>query len=145
MHFKTTIFYLVASCPGVCVANRISCFCEAILDIDHLCKSDLRCCVAKKLFDGESPPKELIIPKDDKNCQDGNSGVSTKDDDKEEEKKVEKEEIEEEEEEEEEEEAMETSESKKDIKVNADKKNPKDEIPTNVRCRGTCVTGRVEP
>merc|ERR1712079_799297 len=39
------------SCPGVCVANRISCFCEAILDVDHLCKADLRCCVAKKVFD----------------------------------------------------------------------------------------------
>merc|ERR1711876_64818 len=62
------------SCPGVCVANRISCFCEAILDVDHLCKADLRCCVAKKVFDDkEKTPKELIIPKNDKRCQDGSN------------------------------------------------------------------------
>ncbi|CAB4065789.1 Serine protease hepsin,Protein masquerade [Lepeophtheirus salmonis] len=36
------------SCPGVCVAQRLANFCEAILDVNQLCKSDLRCCVAKR-------------------------------------------------------------------------------------------------
>ena len=118
----------------MCVANRISCFCEAILDVDHLCKADLRCCVAKKVFDDkEKTPKELIIPKNDKRCQDGSN------DNEEDEEEIE--------EDEEEEEVMETSESKKDVKVekkedkkeSVQKKEP--EIPASKRCRGTCVTG----
>eukprot|EP00094_Tigriopus_californicus_P003145 TCALIF_03027-PA protein Name:"Similar to KLKB1 Plasma kallikrein (Homo sapiens)" AED:0.08 eAED:0.09 QI:336/0.62/0.44/1/1/1/9/537/914 len=51
------------SCPGVCVAERLSGFCEAILNINGLCKTDLRCCVAKQYFGGD-PPKELVYPKD---------------------------------------------------------------------------------
>ena len=43
------------------MAERLSGFCEAILNIQGLCKSSLRCCVAKQLFDGDYPP-ELIIP-----------------------------------------------------------------------------------
>merc|ERR1711892_923552 len=57
-------------CPEVCVADRISCFCEAILDIDDLCKPNLRCCVARKIFDDEDTPDELIIPKQDERCRD---------------------------------------------------------------------------
>merc|ERR1712150_277329 len=87
---KTTV------CPGVCVADRISCFCEAILDIPSLCKENLRCCVAKKIFGSENTPEELIFPKEDKRCKSGSSD----------------EEEDEEEEEEDEEEIMETSESK---------------------------------
>ena len=30
------------TCPGVCVAERLSGFCEAILNVDDLCKSNLR-------------------------------------------------------------------------------------------------------
>ena len=126
----------LASCPGVCVANRISCFCEAILDIDRLCKSDLRCCVAKKVFEDEDTPKELIFPKDDEQCQDGSDNS---DDEKDEKVDVKNEE---------EEEVMETSESKKDVTVDDNEDEKKDnekesdsKIPPNVRCRGTCVTG----
>ena len=43
------------------MAERLSGFCEAILNIQGLSKSSLRCCVAKQLFDGDYPP-ELIIP-----------------------------------------------------------------------------------
>jgi hypothetical protein len=43
------------------VAERLSGFCEAILDISGICKSELRCCVAKQIFKGDYPP-ELIIP-----------------------------------------------------------------------------------
>merc|ERR1712228_362563 len=60
-------------CPGVCVADRISCFCEAILDIPSLCKENLRCCVAKKIFGSENTPEELIFPKEDSRCKSGSS------------------------------------------------------------------------
>merc|ERR1712141_314441 len=49
------------TCPGVCVAERLSGFCEAILNIQGLCKDSLRCCVAKQIFNGNYP-EELIIP-----------------------------------------------------------------------------------
>lgn len=55
------------TCPGVCVAERLSGFCEAILAIDGICKSELRCCVAKQIFDGNYPP-ELIIPSKNSNA-----------------------------------------------------------------------------
>jgi kallikrein len=43
------------------VAERLSGFCEAILNVDDLCKSSLRCCVAKNAF-GTNPPDVLVIP-----------------------------------------------------------------------------------
>jgi len=149
---KTTV------CPGVCVADRISCFCEAILDIPSLCKENLRCCVAKKIFGSENTPEELIFPKEDKRCKSGSSN----------------EEEDEEEEEEEEEEIMETSESKNKLalakeklkkaeerkekerkemeakkrkeeleKQRKKKKKEEEQSATSPegRCRGTCVTG----
>ena len=52
------------SCPGVCVAQRISSFCEALLDVNGLCKSEQTCCVAASLFNTvNSPPKEFILQK----------------------------------------------------------------------------------
>ena len=84
-HFEPdTEPFSLGSCPGVCVAERISCFCEAILDVDNLCKSDLRCCVAKKLFEDndEVSADQLIIPKNDERCKEGEE---EEDDEKEEE------------------------------------------------------------
>ena len=43
------------------MAERLSGFCEAILNINGICTSDLKCCVAKQIFKGEYPP-ELVIP-----------------------------------------------------------------------------------
>ena len=43
------------------MAERLSGFCEAILNIQGLCKDSLRCCVAKQIFNGNYP-EELIIP-----------------------------------------------------------------------------------
>ena len=129
---------VAASCPGVCVAERISCFCEAILDVDNLCKSELRCCVAKKLFEDNDEVSEdqLIIPKNDKRCKDG-------EDETEEEEIQEKKDNDVEEDEEEEEEVMDTSESKKDVKVKSeDDDKDRSDLPQNCRARGgTCVTG----
>ena len=99
------IFHFCAAvCPGVCVADRISCFCEAILDIPSLCKENLRCCVAKKIFGSENTPEELIFPKEDSRCKSGGSNKDKKDD-------------EEEDEEEEEEEIMDTAESNTKLKL----------------------------
>ena len=49
------------TCPGVCVAERLSGFCEAILNVDDLCKSNLRCCVSKETYDDDAPGA-LFIP-----------------------------------------------------------------------------------
>lgn len=52
----------VRVCPGVCVAERISQYCEAALDVAQLCHSDLRCCVSGDLFDDvDNPPKEFVL------------------------------------------------------------------------------------
>ncbi|XP_060537033.1 protein masquerade isoform X2 [Cylas formicarius] len=46
---------------GVCVAERIADYCEAILNTENLCKTGLRCCVSSDSF-GDKPPADLIIP-----------------------------------------------------------------------------------
>jgi hypothetical protein len=33
----------------------LSGFCEAILNVDGVCKPDLKCCVSKQLFNGKLP------------------------------------------------------------------------------------------
>lgn len=48
-------------CPGVCVATRISDYCEAVLNVDGLCKTAMKCCVTKSLFGDSEPPPELVI------------------------------------------------------------------------------------
>merc|ERR1719270_854116 len=49
-------------CPGVCVAERLSGFCEAILDVPGICSSNMKCCVSKQIFEGENIPAGLVIP-----------------------------------------------------------------------------------
>ncbi|KAF5303769.1 hypothetical protein FQA39_LY09842 [Lamprigera yunnana] len=51
----------VKMCPGVCVAERISDYCEAILTTEDLCKPTLKCCVSSDVFGDKAPPN-LIIP-----------------------------------------------------------------------------------
>jgi len=52
----------VKACPGVCVAERIADYCEAVLDVVELCKPGLRCCVSRDAYgDGELPPKLVLI------------------------------------------------------------------------------------
>ncbi|KAK5639600.1 hypothetical protein RI129_012092 [Pyrocoelia pectoralis] len=51
----------VKACPGVCVAERISDYCEAILTTEDLCKPSLKCCVSSDVF-GDKIPPNLIIP-----------------------------------------------------------------------------------
>ncbi|XP_050421336.1 protein masquerade isoform X2 [Adelges cooleyi] len=42
----------VITCPGVCVAERIADYCEAVLNVTEMCKTGLRCCVSKDAFLG---------------------------------------------------------------------------------------------
>ncbi|KAJ1521436.1 hypothetical protein ONE63_003107 [Megalurothrips usitatus] len=51
----------VRTCPGVCVADRISQYCEAVLNVQDLCKPSLRCCVSKDVFGDEAPPPSLVV------------------------------------------------------------------------------------
>jgi hypothetical protein len=62
----------VKACPGVCVAERIADYCEAVLDISELCKSGLRCCVSRDSYaDGELPPNLVLM---DRNASRPTSG-----------------------------------------------------------------------
>lgn len=67
-------------CPGVCVADRISEYCEAALDVEKLCRSGLRCCVSGDLFLAvDEPPKEFVLlnPKrTQEGGKEGNGGES---------------------------------------------------------------------
>ncbi|XP_063928844.1 protein masquerade isoform X2 [Zophobas morio] len=51
----------VNACPGVCVAERIADYCEAILPTEDLCKPNLKCCMSSDAF-GDKIPPNLIIP-----------------------------------------------------------------------------------
>ena len=52
----------VKACPGVCVAERIADYCEAVLDVSDLCKPGLRCCVSRDAYaDGELPEKLVLM------------------------------------------------------------------------------------
>jgi hypothetical protein len=49
------------------VASRISDYCEAVLNVEGLCKTSMKCCVTKALFGDDDHPPELVI------LNDGNS------------------------------------------------------------------------
>ncbi|XP_011504072.1 PREDICTED: serine proteinase stubble [Ceratosolen solmsi marchali] len=48
------------SCSGICMAERIANYCDAVLNVENLCKFGYRCCVSRDLF-GDSPPAELLV------------------------------------------------------------------------------------
>lgn len=48
------------TCSGICMAERIADYCDAVLVIDTLCKSGYKCCVSRDVF-GDSPPPELLV------------------------------------------------------------------------------------
>jgi Clip-domain serine protease homolog masquerade len=55
-------FLPIATCPGVCVADRIAEYCEAYLKIPHLCQTGTKCCVSRDIYGDKKPPPELQIP-----------------------------------------------------------------------------------
>ncbi|CAH0384577.1 unnamed protein product [Bemisia tabaci] len=48
-------------CAGVCVAERIADYCEAVVGVEGLCRPGLRCCVSKDSYGGSEPPPHLIL------------------------------------------------------------------------------------
>ncbi|XP_018399474.1 PREDICTED: serine proteinase stubble [Cyphomyrmex costatus] len=50
----------IKTCSGICMAERIADYCDAVLVIDTLCKPGYKCCVSRDAF-GESPPPELLV------------------------------------------------------------------------------------
>ncbi|KAG7202941.1 hypothetical protein KM043_010082 [Ampulex compressa] len=50
----------VKTCSGICMAERIADYCDAVLAIDLLCKPGYKCCVSRDAF-GDSPPPELLV------------------------------------------------------------------------------------
>ncbi|KYN43833.1 Plasma kallikrein [Trachymyrmex septentrionalis] len=50
----------IKACSGICMAERIADYCDAVLVIDTLCKPGYKCCVSRDAF-GESPPPELLV------------------------------------------------------------------------------------
>jgi kallikrein len=42
------------------MAERIANYCDAVLNVESLCKPGYRCCVSRDLF-GDSPPAELLV------------------------------------------------------------------------------------
>nr|XP_012146053.1 PREDICTED: uncharacterized protein LOC100881977 isoform X2 [Megachile rotundata] len=48
------------ACSGICMAERIADYCDAVLAIDTICKPGYKCCVSRDAF-GDSPPAELLV------------------------------------------------------------------------------------
>ncbi|XP_076233939.1 trypsin-like serine protease domain-containing protein masquerade [Calliopsis andreniformis] len=48
------------TCTGICMAERIADYCDAVLVIESLCKPGYKCCVSRDAF-GDSPPPELRV------------------------------------------------------------------------------------
>lgn len=55
------LFFTVRNCSGICMAERIAMYCDAILNIDSLCKPGLRCCVSRDSFANGAAPAELQV------------------------------------------------------------------------------------
>lgn len=49
------------TCPGVCVAERIADYCEAVINIAEMCKPGLKCCVSRDSFSNAEKPANFII------------------------------------------------------------------------------------
>ncbi|XP_034179162.1 trypsin-like serine protease domain-containing protein masquerade isoform X1 [Osmia lignaria lignaria] len=64
-------------CTGICMAERIADYCDAVLMIDALCKPGYKCCVSRDEY-GESPPAELlVIDRTNSSRFDEKTGVNT--------------------------------------------------------------------
>ncbi|KAK0090600.1 hypothetical protein PV325_010566 [Microctonus aethiopoides] len=50
----------MTKCSGICIEARIADYCEAIINIDTLCKPAHRCCVSRDSF-GNNPPAEFYV------------------------------------------------------------------------------------
>lgn len=60
---KIKLLLLVKTCPGVCVAERIADYCEAVLNVADLCKPGLRCCVSNDIYTDNKQQNLTVISK----------------------------------------------------------------------------------
>ncbi|XP_014205845.1 enteropeptidase [Copidosoma floridanum] len=51
---------ITRTCSGICMSERIANYCDAVWNIESLCKSGFKCCVSRDMF-GNSPPPELLV------------------------------------------------------------------------------------
>lgn len=71
------MIFAAKGCTGICMAERIADYCDAVLMIDALCKPGYKCCVSRDAF-GESPPAELlVIDRTNSSRFDEKTGVNT--------------------------------------------------------------------
>ncbi|XP_078043058.1 trypsin-like serine protease domain-containing protein masquerade isoform X2 [Augochlora pura] len=68
---------LPKACSGICMAERIADYCDAVLVIDSLCKPGLKCCVSRDAFGDSPPPELLIIDRTNSSRFDEKTGIST--------------------------------------------------------------------
>ncbi|XP_070524138.1 protein masquerade isoform X2 [Cardiocondyla obscurior] len=59
-HNETSEKSSMKTCSGICMAERIADYCDAVLVIDTLCKPGYKCCVSRDAF-GDTPPPELQV------------------------------------------------------------------------------------
>ncbi|XP_070161369.1 protein masquerade [Polyergus mexicanus] len=59
-HNETNEKSSITICSGICMAERIADYCDAVLMIETLCKPGYKCCVSRDAF-GDSPPSELLV------------------------------------------------------------------------------------
>ncbi|XP_033331115.2 trypsin-like serine protease domain-containing protein masquerade isoform X1 [Megalopta genalis] len=65
------------ACSGICMAERIADYCDAVLVIDTLCKPGLKCCVSRDAFGDSPPPELLVIDRTNSSRFDEKTGIST--------------------------------------------------------------------
>lgn len=83
-HFKINPLQILSiipggnnNCLGVCVAERIADYCEAVLNDANLCKPGLRCCVSKDAYSGTLPPNLVIMERNGTKPNSGSQSSST--------------------------------------------------------------------
>ncbi|KOC70455.1 Plasma kallikrein, partial [Habropoda laboriosa] len=65
------------TCSGICMAERIADYCDAVLIIDTLCKPGYKCCVSRDAFGDSPPPELLVIDRTNSSRFDEKTGVNT--------------------------------------------------------------------
>ncbi|XP_076225354.1 trypsin-like serine protease domain-containing protein masquerade isoform X3 [Nomia melanderi] len=65
------------TCSGICMAERIADYCDAVLVIDTLCKPGYKCCVSRDAFGDSPPPELLVIDRTNSSRFDEKTGIST--------------------------------------------------------------------
>ncbi|XP_076163213.1 trypsin-like serine protease domain-containing protein masquerade isoform X1 [Ptiloglossa arizonensis] len=72
-----TVNKTTKACTGICMAERIADYCDAVLVIDTLCKPGYKCCVSRDAFGDSPPPELLVIDRTNSSRFDEKTGIST--------------------------------------------------------------------